>query len=89
MEKNNRQAINLTKWSAKKPKVTDPHFSTRAILKPEIANYIAEVVTAGDEPQLFLTLWVNKSSNSAALGMAIPREYVGPQHRPSLEDFFE
>ena len=68
MAKNNRQAINLIAWQAKNRKPTDPQFSTRAILKPEIAQYIAEVTKDGGNPELFLTLWINKQHADRGFG---------------------
>lgn len=89
MSKNpkSRQLVSLKSWNAKAQKPTDPHFGGRVSLKFQIARYVSECLENGDEPEFFLSLWVDEEKGTASLGLAIPYEYVSPRNRVSLEDF--
>ena len=89
MNKNpkSRQLIPMRSWNAKSQKPTDPHYSARVVLKLPIARYVSECLENDEEPEFFLSLWVDEEKGTASLGLAIPYEYVSLRNRVTLEEF--
>jgi hypothetical protein len=91
MNKNprSRQLVHLKSWNSKLQKPTDPHYSSRVTLQLPISRYIDECLENEENPELFLSLWIDETKGIASLGLAVPYEYVSPRNRASLGDFEE
>ena len=89
MEKPNRQAFPLRRWQSHKPRKTDPHYSARGTLKPQIAQYIAECYQNNEAPELFLTAWADSANGMVTFGLAVPYEHISQEHIPDLTDLYE
>lgn len=87
--KSSRQAIPLHSFRSKATKATSPHFTGKLILKTSLADYIHQCVESNEEPEFFVSLWVDEKKETACVGIAIPTTYVPPVQRMTLEDFEE
>lgn len=84
MTKTPRMAVTLKKWRAENKKKTDPTYSGRLTFTPAMSEYLANCLTEGADPELFLSLWV--SQGQAVLGLAVPKEYAPQAECPTMED---
>jgi len=82
-----RQLIPMKSWNAKARKQTDPHYSSRVVLRFGIARYVHECLENDEEPELFISLWVDDEKGTASLGLAVPYDYVSPKNRVKREEF--
>lgn len=84
-----RQLINLKQWRASNPKSTDPTFSGRLVFDRQLLHYITQCLDAEEAPEFFVSLWVNENDGKAALGLAVPVEWISHANRSRREDFPE
>lgn len=82
-----RQLVPLKAWAATHPKKTDPRYSGRLLFNRALVEYLMANIEAEEEPELFLSLWINEGEKHAHLGLAVPREWVHPENRSKREDF--
>jgi hypothetical protein len=89
MQKPNRQAFPLRRWQSRQPRKTDPHYSARGVLKPHIAQYIAECYQKNEAPELFLTAWADPANGVVTFGLAGPYEHTTREQMATLDDLYE
>lgn len=82
-----RQVVYLKALNPQNPKPTDPHFCGRVNFDRQVFQYILDCINAEEDPELFVSLWLNEDCEKAALGLAVPAEWVSPRNRSSREDF--
>jgi hypothetical protein len=86
-KKTPRQLITLKEWHSHSPKKTDPHYSGRLLFDRHLLTYITQCLDAEESPEFFVSLWVNEDDGKAALGIAVPVEWVNHVNRASREDY--
>jgi hypothetical protein len=82
-----RQIFNLKEWRSNNPKGTDPHYSGRLLFDRQLIAYLIECLNAEENPEFFVSLWVTQDEGKAALGLAVPVEWINHSNRSTREDF--
>ena len=87
--KSHRQAIPLQSFRSKATKATSPHFTGKFLLKTTLAEYIHQCVEGNEDPEFFVSLWIDENKDTACVGICIPTTYVPPVQRMNLEEYEE